>query len=137
MGVTAINGRMGRVQTNGTNWNFDDCNVKIFTTTGKTTGFEDQAGNGRTPENRTSGNDDITGSISGFIDSASMPGVTFTQGAILTNLKIFLDKNTAARWAGSTNVIIASVTYHPKQADPAQRVTIEFENAGGVINNPL
>jgi hypothetical protein len=135
--VTPISGRSGRVQNNGVNWNFDDCNVVISTTTGTITGFEDQNPiTGRTAENRSDGNDDFRGTISGPISATAMPAPTFTKGQILTNLKIFLDKNVAPRFAGSTRVIVRQVTYHPKQSDPAQRVTIEIENAGGDITDP-
>lgn len=139
MAVTPINGRSGRVYVNGTNFNFDDCNVVFSTTTGTITGFEDQGGDGRTPEARTDGNDDCKGTISGPIDTAQMPASAaqpFKQGQILTNLRIYLDKNVVARWGGTTRAIIRQVTYHPKQSDPAQRVTIEFENAAGTITHP-
>lgn len=138
--ITPINGRMARASFNGQVLNFDDCNVIFSTTTGEITGVEDQnAPTGRVPVRRTDGTDDFKGCVSGFIDAAIMPASAaqpFTQGAILTNIKIFLDKNTAARWAGTTRAIVRQVTYHPKQTDVAQRVSIEIENAGGTITHP-
>jgi hypothetical protein len=135
--VVPVSGRAGRVQVLGANWQFDDCNVVFSTTTGTTTGFEDQNPiTGRTPENRSDGNDDFKGSISGPLNAIQMPSTVFVQGAILKNLFIWLDKNVAPRFCGSTRVIVRQVTYHPKQSDPAQRVTIEFENAGGDITHP-
>ena len=130
MAVTPINGRSGRVQVNGTNWNFDDCDVKFMSNLGTTTSFEDQAADGTTTENRASGNQDFQGTISGYISSDTMPSPTFYQGAVLTNLKIFLDKNVAPRYCGCSSVICESVEYHPKQSDPAQRITISVK-AGG------
>ena len=137
--IVPISGRAGRTEAAGVRWNFDDCEVEFSTVTGEITGFEDQQGDGRTPTNRADGNDDFKGTISGFIDTTApggMPSTTFKQGSMLTNLKIFLDKAVIPRFCGSGRVIVRSVRYHPKQTDPAQRITITFENAGGQITHP-
>lgn len=144
MGVTAISGRSGRFQSNGKNWNFDDCNLMVKTTVGETTSFEDQnVTTGRTSTNRADGNDDFTGTVSGFLDATDMPAAganalpALVPGAILTNVKAFLDKTVAPRYVGCTRCIVESVNYHPKQSDVAQRITIEIKCAGGTITNPL
>ncbi len=138
--VTPISGRSGRFKAGaapGTNYNFDDCNVVFSTTTGECTTFEDQdPATGRTAVNRADGNDDFKGTVSGPLDTTQMPGANFKQGSILTTVQIFLDKAVAARYCGSSRVICRQITYHPKQSEPVQRVTIELENAGGIITHP-
>ena len=117
----------------GVNWNFDDCNVKFSTTLGTITGFEDQAVDGTTTENRTNGNLDFAGSISGPLNAAQLPSSgspAIVAGAVLTNLKIWLDKAIAPRFCGCNYVIVESITYHPNEADAAQRVTIEVKSGG-------
>ncbi len=136
MAITPINGRSGRCQFNAVNLNLGEFSAIFSTVTGEITGFEDQQGDGRTPVNRTDGNDDFKATVQGKIDTGSMPSVTFKQGTILTNVKLFLDKNVAPRWCGSSRCIVRQITYHTKEEDPAQGFTIEIENAGGVITHP-
>ena len=137
MSVVPISGRAGRVQVNGTNLNFDDCNVKFITTLGEITGFEDQAGDGTTVVNRTNALLDFQGTISGPIDTGSMPASTFKPGLVLTNLKIWLDKNSAPRYCGCSSVVVESVEYHPKVADAAQRVTISVKAGAGANGSTI
>lgn len=146
MPVTPISGRSGRVQNNGTNWNFDDWQGTISTVTGTITGFEDQNPvTGRTAENRSDGNDNLKATIHGFIDTGLMPsrGVqtpnnnNFIQGSRLTNLLLVLDKSVVGRAITTGKAIVRQIVYHAKQADPAQAVTMEVENAGGIIVHPI
>src|ERR1700735_3560951 len=124
--ITPINGRSGRVAVNGTPWNFDEWNGELSVETGKITGFEDQQlVNGvysQTAENRTSGNQDLIGTLTGPLNAAQMAGTTFVPGALLQNLLLVIDKNfPVTRFCGSTQVIIKKVKYGAKQADAAQR----------------
>lgn len=136
MAITAISGRAGRVSIAGVLWNFDDCNVKFMMTLGESTGFEDQQGDGSTTVNRASGLQDFQGTISGPLNAAQMPAngtPAIVQGAVLTNLRIWLDKNAVvARYCGCSFVIVESVEYHPKVSEAVQRVTISVK-AGGAI----
>lgn len=135
--VRPISGRSGRVSVNGVNWNFDDWQGTISTTTGTITGFEDQnTATGRTSENRSDGNDDFKATIHGFINADQMPFLQFQQGTILTSLKCVLDKAVVGRFCGTDRAIVRQIVYHGKQGDPAQAVTIEVENAGGTITHP-
>lgn len=139
MAVTQISGRAGRFQINAVNFNIDKEDVTISTTTGEITGFEDQGGDGRTPVNRGDGNDDLVGTIEGPVDSAAMPASSaqpIKQGSILTNVKFYLDKNVAPRYAGTTRAIVESIQYTVDQKGVATRYRAQIKNAGGTITNP-
>lgn len=147
--ITPINGRSGRIQFNGTNLNVDDINATFSTDEVKVTGFEDQQADGRTPTGRTDGVDDFTATLSGYINTtavgatAGMPAATavdllargLVQGAIVTAVRVYLDKAVLNRWAGCTRCQIFRVNYMTKVTD-GWKYSMEVKCAGGVITHP-
>lgn len=155
--ITAINGRKGRMSINAVLLNIDDCNVSFVTNDITITGFEDQqtgAGglpnDGRATTGRTDAIDDFSGTLSGFVNAQAMPAslnlgswstpvgaavVGLVQGAIVANVKLFLDKSIVARYCGCTSCIITRVNYMTK-VDNAWKYSIEIKCAGGVITHP-
>jgi len=137
MAVQYISGKAGRVQINGDNWNFNDCDVKFTSMLGETTGFEDQAGDGTTTVNRGVGTQDFNGTITGPVDGSNMPasgptGSLLVNGSVLLNLKIWLDKSVVPRYCGCNYVLVESVNYHPKVEEAIQKVTLSVK-AGGAF----
>lgn len=92
--MAAIEGRNGRFQVNGVNANIEKFQGKIGTDRVDATGFEDQSAiTGRTAQVVTDGIDACKVTADGYVDAAAMPaGFGFTQGAILTNVFLFLHK---------------------------------------------
>lgn len=98
MGVP-IEGRNGRFQVAGVNANVEQFTAELSTDRVDATGFEDQnATTGRTYQNVTDGVDYCRANVKGYVDASAMPssGFGFTQGALLTNVYLYLHKTQAS-----------------------------------------
>ena len=134
---TPIQGRYGRFQVNGVTANVERFNGNIETDIVPATGFEDQdAASGRTVEVVTDGLDRMTATIEGYVDASAVPySFSFTQGSILSNVKLVLTKLVAARCITASRCIVRKINYQVNVKDVI-KFSLDIQTSGGTLTHP-
>lgn len=134
--MAAIEGRNGRFQINAVNANVEYFTGEASTDRVEATGFEDQlAATGRTQQVITDGIDRAIVNVKGYVDAAAMPSTfSLTQGAILTNVFLYLHKTGGGglRRLAITRAIVLKVNYTVQVKDKIMfDVNIESSGTAG------
>lgn len=130
--ITPITGKAGRFQCGAGIISFEDCNAEMSVERIEVTGTEDQQADGGTPQNLAAGIRSLKGSLTASVNADQLAAgfLGIIDGSLLTNLKIFLDKNSANRYVGCSFAAVLSVRYQGRIKDKWIYM-INFESTGG------
>lgn len=130
-----VTGPRGRVQSNGTNLNAGEWSVDPKADMVDVTTFEDVHTDGNTYQQNMDGKRSATGMFKMYFDSkaGNDPHVSLgiVQGALLTNLKLYVDKAAAARcWTFAKAKVVGTPSSARVQGSNAVEVTVNFVSQG-------
>ena len=139
MAITPIQGRRGRFEFGaGLRANIQEFSGSIETDRVDVTGFEDQnVITGRTSPRVTDGIDKCVVHCKGYVDATNnntMPkGMGITKGAVLTNVKLFLNKAVGARCITLAQAVVFKVNYVVTIKD-AVKYDVNIESNGDITD---